>query len=98
MRSYFDKLGVDLVIVRENTEDLYAGVEFEAGKPETSELIEFINKIATDKKIKTKGDETGVSHQADQRQRHRADRSLCVRLRQSRMAARRSRPFTKRTS
>src|SRR5262245_18092214 len=25
---------IDLVIVRENTEDLYAGVEFESGKPE----------------------------------------------------------------
>jgi isocitrate dehydrogenase (NAD+) len=61
VRSYFDKLNVDLVIVRENTEDLYAGVEFEAGKPETGELIEFINKISTDKKIKTKAEETGVS-------------------------------------
>ncbi len=25
---------IDLVIVRENTEDLYAGIEFEAGSPE----------------------------------------------------------------
>lgn len=32
---------VDLVIVRENTEDLYAGVEFEEGTPEALELIEF---------------------------------------------------------
>jgi isocitrate dehydrogenase (NAD+) len=35
--------GVDLVIVRENTEDLYAGVEFEMDQPETGELIDFIN-------------------------------------------------------
>lgn len=34
---------VDIVIVRENTEDLYAGVEFEKGAAETSELIDFIN-------------------------------------------------------
>jgi len=34
--------GVDIVIVRENTEDLYAGVEFEEGKPETLELIDFV--------------------------------------------------------
>ena len=61
VRSYFEKLNIDLVIVRENTEDLYAGVEFEAGKPATGELIEFINKISTDKKIKTKSSETGVS-------------------------------------
>lgn len=33
---------VDIVIVRENTEDLYAGVEFEQGKPETLELIDWV--------------------------------------------------------
>jgi len=32
----------DIVIVRENHEDLYAGVEFELGKPETEELRQFI--------------------------------------------------------
>ena len=30
---------IDLVIVRENSEDLYAGIEFEIGKPETKHLI-----------------------------------------------------------
>ena len=34
---------VDLVIVRENTEDLYAGIEFEEGTAEAAELIEFID-------------------------------------------------------
>ncbi len=29
---------VDLVVIRENTEDLYAGIEFERGTPETQEL------------------------------------------------------------
>lgn len=33
---------VDLVIVRENTEDLYAGIEFEEGTPQALELIKFI--------------------------------------------------------
>lgn len=33
---------VDLVIVRENTEDLYAGIEFEEGAPEALELISFL--------------------------------------------------------
>lgn len=32
---------VDLVIVRENSEDLYAGIEFEEGSSEAAELIEF---------------------------------------------------------
>ena len=61
VRSYFSELGVDIVIVRENTEDLYAGVEFEAGKPQTAELINFINGLESDRKIKTGVDETGVS-------------------------------------
>jgi isocitrate dehydrogenase (NAD+) len=34
---------IDLVIVRENTEDLYAGIEFEKGGSETSELIDWLN-------------------------------------------------------
>src|SRR5919197_1429350 len=33
---------VDVVIVRENHEDLYAGIEFEQGTPEASKLIDFI--------------------------------------------------------
>ncbi len=33
---------VDLVVIRENTEDLYAGVEFEKGKEETSQLINLV--------------------------------------------------------
>ncbi len=61
VRSFFAEQGVDLVIVRENTEDLYAGVEFEAGQDATNKLIEFINSLPSDRKIKTKGDETGVS-------------------------------------
>jgi isocitrate dehydrogenase (NAD+) len=35
---------IDLVVVRENTEDLYAGIEFEKGKDDTAEIIEWINK------------------------------------------------------
>lgn len=35
---------IDLVIVRENTEDLYAGIEFQKGAEETGRLIEFIEK------------------------------------------------------
>jgi len=35
---------IDLVIVRENTEDCYAGVEFQRGKDDTDELINWVNK------------------------------------------------------
>ena len=33
---------LDVVIFRENTEDVYAGIEFKAGSPEAEELIEFM--------------------------------------------------------
>ncbi|MFC1938909.1 isocitrate/isopropylmalate dehydrogenase family protein [Chloroflexota bacterium] len=33
---------VDLVVVRENMEDLYSGIEFERGTPEAEKLIEFV--------------------------------------------------------
>ncbi len=33
---------IDLLLLREKTEDLYAGIEFEMGKPETKELIGWI--------------------------------------------------------
>jgi len=35
--------GVDIVVVRENTEDLYSGIEFERGTPEVARLIELIS-------------------------------------------------------
>lgn len=40
---------VDLVIIRENTEDLYAGIEFKKGEPETIDLIKFIEEKTTKK-------------------------------------------------
>jgi len=35
---------VDIVVIRENTEDLYSGIEFEEGKAETSKLRELVAK------------------------------------------------------
>ncbi|MCD4668809.1 MAG: isocitrate/isopropylmalate dehydrogenase family protein [Actinomycetia bacterium] len=52
---------VDLVLVRENCEDLYAGVEFEKGSAEVTELIEEVNKLSSGKKITTPPETTGVS-------------------------------------
>jgi isocitrate dehydrogenase (NAD+) len=48
---------VDVVIVRENTEDLYAGIEFEQGLPETLKLIGFVSDLAA-KRIR---EDSGVS-------------------------------------
>ncbi len=35
---------MDIVIYRENTEDVYAGIEFKEGSPEAQKLIEFLGK------------------------------------------------------
>jgi isocitrate dehydrogenase (NAD+) len=43
VRSRYD--GVDLVLVRENTEDLYAGIEYEAGTPEAEQVIDQLNEL-----------------------------------------------------
>ncbi len=61
VRTFFESVPVDLVIVRENTEDLYAGIEFERGKKETAELIDAIKRLSPDRHIKTPASETGIS-------------------------------------
>jgi len=43
---------VDMVIFRENTEDIYAGVEWEAGSPEVRKVIEFLQKEMGVRKIR----------------------------------------------
>lgn len=48
---------VDVVIVRENSEDLYAGIEFEEGSSEACELIEFCK----DKNAGTIRPDSGIS-------------------------------------
>ena len=58
VRSRYDN--IDLVVVRENTEDLYAGIEFERGQKVTGELIDWINDH-NDRKVKTGRDSTGIS-------------------------------------
>lgn len=48
---------IDLIIFRENTEDLYAGIEFELGSDQAKKVIQEINNLSP-KKIK---DDSGVS-------------------------------------
>ena len=57
VRTFFSDTKVDIVIVRENTEDLYAGIEFEQGKPETTELIGDIKRLIN----KTIRPDSGIS-------------------------------------
>ncbi len=55
VKTRFDN--VDFVIIRENTEDIYAGIEYEAGKPDTLDLIQFIK----DTNGKSLTPDTGIS-------------------------------------
>lgn len=48
---------IDLVLVRENTEDLYAGIEFQKGTPDANQVIELCSKLSG-KKIRP---DSGVS-------------------------------------
>lgn len=48
---------IDLAIIRENTEDLYSGIEFKKDSEDTRKLIDFINGI-TGKKIRS---DSGIS-------------------------------------
>ncbi len=53
VRSRYEK--IDLLLVRENTEDLYAGIEWPAGAPESKEVIKLSkNKIREDSAISIK--------------------------------------------
>jgi len=50
---------VDIIVVRENTEDLYSGIEFEAGKAETAKLRKLVaeatgNKVSEDSAVSLK--------------------------------------------
>jgi isocitrate dehydrogenase (NAD+) len=48
---------IDLVIVRENHEDLYAGIEFEQGSEDARRLIDFIDEL-TERRIR---EDSGIS-------------------------------------
>src|ERR1043166_3456300 len=56
---------VDMVIFRENTEDIYAGIDYQAGSPEAKKLLDFMQRElpAALKKIrfaKEAGDQVGI--------------------------------------
>jgi isocitrate dehydrogenase len=44
---------VDMVIFRENTEDIYAGIEFKEGTPEAKKMLDFLtNEMGVSKKVR----------------------------------------------
>ncbi len=68
---------VDVVIFRENTEDVYAGVEYKAGSPEAAKVEKFLKEEMGAKFLA----ELRHRHQADQRVRHQAAGPQGVHLR-----------------
>lgn len=46
---------LDIVIFRENTEDVYAGIEFKSGHKETEQLRKYIEKLSGKKIVKNSG-------------------------------------------
>jgi isocitrate dehydrogenase (NAD+) len=55
VRSRYES--IDFVVVRENHEDLYAGIEFEQGSPEATKLIDFLADLGA-RRIK---EDSGIS-------------------------------------
>ena len=53
VRSRYD--GVDVVVVRENTEDLYAGIEFESDTDDARAVIDFLNGLQQKQISRTSG-------------------------------------------
>jgi isocitrate dehydrogenase (NAD+) len=79
---------VDLLVIRENTEDTYTGIELEVGTPEVEELVRFVElrtgiRIREDSGISVKsisafGTERIVRFAFDQARRHRRTRVTAV--------------------
>ena len=86
VRSRYDH--VDLVVVRENTEDLYAGIEYEAGTPEAAQVIADLNgrqkkQIAASsgisvKPISPEGSERIIRFAFDHARAHGRKRVSCI--------------------
>jgi len=86
IRSRYEN--IDLVIIRENTEDLYAGIEFQKGTAEVTELIDWLNKhskrkIGPDagisiKPISEEGTERIVQYAFDYARCNRRKKVTCV--------------------
>ena len=82
VRTRYDD--VDLVIIRETTEDIYAGIEFEQGTPRREELIAWLE--AHGEQLPQR--DSGHLDQADLDHRHAAGLRVRLRLRARAWAAR----------
>ncbi len=78
---------VDMTIFRENTEDIYVGIEFEAGTPDNKKFLEAFKAAFPKQYAKIRFPETlGHRHQADLAGRHGAPVPLGHRVRHRQQA------------
>ena len=63
---------MDVIIFRENTEDVYIGIEWQSGTPEVKKLIEFLNKDMLKRRTQADSHRFRRGHQADVPVRHQA--------------------------
>jgi isocitrate dehydrogenase (NAD+) len=86
VRSRYEQ--VDIVIVRENTEDLYAGIEYEAGTPAAEQVIAELNSLQSKqiasgsgisvKPISREGSERIIRFAFDYAREHGRKRVSCI--------------------
>lgn len=86
VRTRYEK--VDLVVVRENTEDLYAGIEFASGEADTAAVIEFLNSHSAKpiapssgisiKPISPEGSERIIRYAFEYARKHNRKRVSCI--------------------
>ena len=92
VRTRFDD--VDLIIVRENTEDLYVGIEYEQGTHDVEELIAWIESNGGKLPLERRR----ASRSSRSRSPARGGSSSSRSTTPAATAAARSRPSTRRTS
>ena len=79
--------GVDIVVVRENTEDLYVGIEFDQGTPEASQA-HLVHRADAEEKLRRRFRSGREGHLGDRQPPHRPLRlRLCPRQRPEEVTA-----------
>ncbi len=78
---------MDIVVFRENTEDVYAGVEFESGSPEAKKLIELMREFGVDEKKITPDAAIGIKPMGPERTKRHVRKALRFAVEENRRSA-----------
>ena len=69
---------VDMVIFRENTEDIYAGIEWAAGTPEAQKVLDFLAEGDGGQEDPLPARRSGIGIKPISRRGHRAPRARAI--------------------